>query len=120
VKFLLDENFPRAAAGLLEARGHEVLDFRDEGKKGAPDADVMRLASSLNAVLLTTDKDFFHTVPFLFPEHRGVIVVALSQPDRESILKRLRWALQQVGEDMRTTCYLVTDRRMYSRKSRHS
>ncbi|MBL7077599.1 MAG: DUF5615 family PIN-like protein [Kiritimatiellae bacterium] len=117
MKFLLDENFPRSAVDTLGALGHEVHDFRDEGRIGAPDDDVMRMASDLEAVLLTTDKDFFHTVQLLFPQHHGVIVVALSQPDRESIMSRLRWALAQVSEDIHSKCYLVTDRRLYVRSA---
>ncbi len=77
----------------------------------------MRLAIDLNAVLLSTDKDFFHTVPFLFASHPGVIVVALSQPDRESILRRLQWALLQIGTITQSKVYLVTDRRLYVRNS---
>jgi predicted nuclease of predicted toxin-antitoxin system len=115
MRFLLDENFPRTAVAVLSAAGHEVHDFRDEGSVGAPDQDVMRLAVELDAILLTTDKDFFHTVPFLFPDHPGTIVIALAQPDRESIMNRLQWALSHVSADLRSKCYLVTDRKLYLR-----
>ena len=115
MRFLLDENFPRAAVETLCAAGHEVHDFRDEGSIGASDQEVMHMAGELDAILLTTDKDFFHTVPFLFPDHPGTIVIALSQPDRESILNRLQWALSRVSADLRSKCYLVTDRKLYLR-----
>ena len=115
MRFLLDENFPRAAVDDLGRSGHEVHDFRDEGECGASDQDVMHLANELDAVLLTTDKDFFHTIPFLFPDHAGTIVVALSQPDRVSILARLGWTLSQLPDDIRGKCYLVTDRKLYLR-----
>ncbi len=93
MRFLLDENFPKAARGQLEALGHEVLDFRGTEDEGIDDAAVFAKSQALGAVLLTTDRDFFHTVPHLFEEHHGVVVVALRQPNRKSILSRLEWIL---------------------------
>ena len=74
--FLLDENFPKAAAALLTSRGHRVIDFRCTARQGMSDADVFKEAQAANAVLLTTDRDFFHTIPHLFDAHAGVVVVA--------------------------------------------
>jgi len=48
-------------------------------------------------VLLTTDRDFFHTIPYLFASHHGVIVVALRQPNRAAILQRLQWILEKIS-----------------------
>ena len=76
MKFLLDENFPKSAITFLNDRGHKCLDFREIGSKGADDKVLFSSAISNDAVLLTTDRDFFHTVPHLFPEHPGVVVVA--------------------------------------------
>jgi len=39
------------------------------------------------------DKDFYHTVPALYPRQSGVIVITLARPNREQILETLRWAL---------------------------
>jgi len=47
---------------------------------------------------LTTDRDFFHTIPPLFASHCGVIVIALRQPNRAAILSRLEWVLARVDE----------------------
>lgn len=98
MKFLLDENFPKAAMTLLEGMGHEVFDFRGTGDEGIDDSEVFRKAQSLEAILLTTDRDFFHTIPHLFDSHCGVIVIALRQPTRKSILARLEWILSHVGK----------------------
>lgn len=55
-------------------------------------------AQNLAAVLLTTDRDFFHTIPHLFESHFGVVVIALRQPNRSAILSRLESILGQVLE----------------------
>lgn len=94
--FLLDENFPKAASEMLANRGHEVLDFRGSVDEGMPDAEVFKVAQAANAVLLTTDRDFFHTIPHLFDEHSGVVVVALRQPNRKNLLAKLEWILNQI------------------------
>jgi predicted nuclease of predicted toxin-antitoxin system len=75
MKFLLDENFPKAAIALLQGAGHEVFDFRGSGDEGMADSEVFQKAQNLSAVLLTTDRDFFHTIPHLFDSHFGVVVM---------------------------------------------
>ena len=99
MKFLLDENFPKAAGEILKRRGHEVYDFRGIGELGADDSVLVEMAREIGAVILTTDRDYFHTLPQQFPDHAGVIVIAIKQPNRAAILERLEWLLQHVGED---------------------
>lgn len=94
--FLLDENFPTNAAELLEGLGHSVYDIRRIGLAGVDDATVITKAKELGAVVLTTDRDFFHTLHKLQPEHPGLVVIALRQPTREAIIKRLQWFLQNI------------------------
>lgn len=93
MKFILDENFPLAARTLLEQLGHEVI-APPAFHKGMDDHQLFDIAQQSNAILLTTDRDFFHTIPFLFKKHTGVIVVALKRPNRESILNRLNLFLE--------------------------
>jgi predicted nuclease of predicted toxin-antitoxin system len=54
MKFLLDENFPKAAVAWLESSGHEVSDFRGSGHEGMDDSEVFQKAQNLAAILLTT------------------------------------------------------------------
>ncbi len=99
MKFFLDENFPKAAAGLLEGMGHEVFDLRGTDREGSQDGDIFAEAQHHGAVFLTTDRDFFHTIPHLHTEHSGVIVIALRQPNRQAILEKLSWVLKRFGQD---------------------
>ena len=95
MNFLLDENFPKSAEKLLADLGYQVFDIRGTELQGADDFDLFELAQQNQAVLLTTDRDFYHTVPLTYSEHFGVIVIALKQPNRNAILERLRWILSQ-------------------------
>jgi predicted nuclease of predicted toxin-antitoxin system len=108
--FLLDENFPRASKAMLEETGCAVYDVRDLFEPGADDNTVFRKAQELDAVLLTTDRDFFHTVPYLWPEHSGVVVIALRKPNRDAILARLSWFLKTLAkENIRNEVYQLRD-----------
>lgn len=117
--FFLDENFPRAAAELLRSRGHQVVDPRGTPEEGASDHALFEHAQQLEAVLLTTDKDFYHTVPLSRSEHCGAIVIALSRPSRQSILAKLIWALEHIAlAQLRSRAVLLTDTRCYFRPVR--
>ncbi len=110
MRFLLDENFPRASKAMLEQSGHVVYDMRDILEPGADDNTVFRKAQELHAVLLTTDRDFFHTVPYLWHEHSGVVVIALRKPNRAAILARLAWFIKTVSDDnLRNEVYQLRD-----------
>jgi|UPI0004B5D626 hypothetical protein len=44
MRFLLDENFPKASHLLLAGLQHEIIDFRDKGIVGSPDSEVVAMA----------------------------------------------------------------------------
>lgn len=118
MNIFLDENFPAIACLFLETQGHHVLDIRGTDREGMNDAELFALVQNQRAVFLTTDKDFFHTIPFMFPRHHGVVVVALRQPNARFIMRRLQeaWpALVQGG--FANTMILLTDNKTYVRKA---
>lgn len=80
MRFFLDENFPRGGMGWLHSLGHEAIHALEHLPQGSPDALLLEQAYRLQAVLLTTDKDFFHTVSVGAEKHSGVIVIALNSP----------------------------------------
>ena len=96
MNFFLDENFPKSAIGLLEKLGHLVFDLRGTEREGSSGSDIFDEAQRRGAIFLTTDRDFFHTIPHLFPDHAGVIVIALRQPNRAAILEKLSWILDRL------------------------
>lgn len=81
---------------MLESLGHVVFDLRGTEREGSRDPEIFAEAQQRGAIFLTTDRDFFHTIPHLFPHHEGVIVIALRQPNRAAILQKLSWILERL------------------------
>lgn len=48
--FLLDENFPKTAAQLLERQGHKVIDIRSGHSEGLDDKTIFKLAQDQKAI----------------------------------------------------------------------
>ena len=109
MRFLFDENFPCSIAAVLRDCGHEAISFADACECGASDEVVFAAAQSLGAVLLTSDRDFYHTVPLTHPEHYGIVVVALRQPSRAAIAARLRWFLSNNMEPLVNRVVILRD-----------
>ena len=110
MNFLLDENFPKAAERLLVELGHHVIDIRGTELQGTDDLRLFEFAQEHEAVLLTTDRDFYHTVPIRYSSHFGIVVIALKQPNRTAILARVRWMLgQELMKDIANTVVLLRD-----------
>jgi predicted nuclease of predicted toxin-antitoxin system len=63
MKFFLDENFPRPALIQLQSAGHSALHALEISPPGTADDVLFDHAQKAGAVFVTTDKDFFHTVP---------------------------------------------------------
>ena len=108
--FLLDENFPKSAKNLLAELGHQVIDIRGTELQGTDDFRLFEIAQEQQAILLTTDRDFYHTVPLNYSGHFGVIVIALKQPNRAAILARLRWIISHnLIDNISNTVILLRD-----------
>ena len=109
MKFLLDENFPMSAAAFIASCGHEAVLFGDVCDFGDDDETVFSTAQRLGATILTSDRDFYHTMPLLHPEHAGIVVVALRQPSRAAILARLKWFMENVPEPLANRAFILRD-----------
>jgi len=114
MKFFLDENFPKKAIDILKKAGHEILDIRGTEFEGCSDRVIFENAQQNRAVFLTTDCDFYHTIPSLYNRHCGIIVIALSQPNAGSIITKLKIALQYSHNiNLNSSVLLITDTKMY-------
>lgn len=86
MNFLIDENVSRRIAERLAQDGHTIVRVQDVAL-GQPDTDVLALAQSLGAIVLTEDTDFGDLVMRLHQPAVGVILLRLSgmaravQPD---------------------------------------
>jgi len=62
--FLIDESLPRAVGRALHAAGHDVVDARDVGLRGAADDRVLARAVSERRILMSGDVDFANALRF--------------------------------------------------------
>lgn len=108
MRFLLDENVPRALARVLSARGHDALELPPE-LQGAEDADVLDAAARDGRVLVTLDTDF-GTLVFL--RHRApppaVALIRLQPIELAARLHAVAAVLEQAALSPRV--FMVIDR----------
>ena len=110
MNFFLDENFPKAATKFLEDNNHTVFDIRSTEFEGADDSDIFRMAQEKHAIFITTDRDFYHTIPFQFNEHFGIAIFTLRHPNRDKILNKLKYFLNNFDiNDFRLKVVLFKD-----------
>lgn len=89
MRFLADENFPRAAVVALEAAGHDIVWIR-LAAPGMSDSDVLALAVRDDRVLLTFDKDFGElTARRRAPSGYGAILFRTPAPRTGAAVARL-------------------------------
>ena len=110
MRFFLDENFPKAATKYLNKLEFTVSDIRGTELEGITDQEIFSLAKKGNAIFLTSDKDFYHTIHITEKPHSGIIVIALRQPNTNAILEKLKWVLENQNKfEFKNECILLTD-----------
>lgn len=77
MRFLLDANMPRSAAGAVQRLGHEAVDVRDVGLGGADDAQIAVYAKEHKLALVTRDFDFSDVRNYPPSDYAGIIVLEL-------------------------------------------
>ncbi|HMO19262.1 MAG TPA: DUF5615 family PIN-like protein [Oligoflexia bacterium] len=115
--FFLDENFPLGAVLALELLGHRTIRALDVFEQGSSDEELFEYANKNNAVFLTTDKDFYHTIPIKC-DVRGarIIVIAISKPNSINIINRLLSFINTIElEQVTEGAFLVNDKKIFKR-----
>lgn len=80
MRFLADENFPKAAVAALEAAGHDIVWVRYVAA-GAADAEVLAKAMAESRILLTFDKDFGELAArSALPSDCGILLFRIAPP----------------------------------------
>jgi len=89
MRFLANENFPRASVLALDAAGHDVAWVRTAAP-GMSDPDVLAWAARDERILLTFDKDFGELArTYTLPAACGVVLFRLPMPKPGDVGKRL-------------------------------
>jgi predicted nuclease of predicted toxin-antitoxin system len=84
LRFLADENFPRAAVTALEAAGHDIVWVR-LAAPAAADADVLAAAARESRILLTFDNDFGELAArSALPPGCGVVLLRVPAPSSDA------------------------------------
>lgn len=124
MRFLANENFPRAAIMALEKAGHDVVWVRISAP-GASDSDVLSWAAREERVLITFDKDFGEVARSAsLPVTCGVVLFRIPMPLSGDVGVRLAEALTSrddwVGHFSVIEPGRVRMRTLAKRKSRNS
>lgn len=93
MRFLADENFPRAVVAALEEAGYDIVSVR-LATPGATDAAVLETAKRESRILLTFDKDFGELAAHsALPSGCGVLLFRVpaprSKPATQSLAARI-------------------------------
>jgi predicted nuclease of predicted toxin-antitoxin system len=88
MKFLVDEDLPRSAASVLHELGHEAVDVRDIGLRGASDERIAAYAKAQGLCLVTADGGFANIRQYPPANYTGLVVLDL--PPRATLPVILR------------------------------
>ena len=77
MRFLVDEDLPRSVGELLRRYGHEAVDIRSAGLRGAGDAVVASYAQNHELCLLSADTGFADIRNYPPEKYSGVVVLRL-------------------------------------------
>jgi len=78
MRFLIDEDLPRTIGNLLRQYGHEAVDVRDIGLRGAKDSQIASYAQKEGFCLVTGDFDFSDIRNY--PPNKYAELIVLSIP----------------------------------------
>lgn len=77
MRFLIDEDLPRAIDNLVRKYGHEAVDVRDIGLRGAKDIEIARYAQSHKLCILSGDLGFSDIRRYPPGEYAGLVVIRI-------------------------------------------
>jgi predicted nuclease of predicted toxin-antitoxin system len=89
MRFLVDEDLPRSVAALIRSYGHEALDVRDVGLRGATDQQIAAYARSQQLALVTGDLDFADVRNYPPRDFAGLVVLRLPRDATARFIVRL-------------------------------
>ena len=98
-KFVIDEDIARSTGNLLADAGHEIIDIRDQGLRGAEDDKIFRFAQSKKAILLSGDVGFGNLKKFPLGRHHGILIAHFpNELPTQEINRQILHALSQLKD----------------------
>jgi len=89
MRFLIDEDLPRSTGDVLRRYGHEAIDVRDIGLRGAKDAQIAAYGQNEGLCLVTGDSDFADIRNYPPGEYGGLVVLKLPRTATGSFILNL-------------------------------
>lgn len=113
MKFLVDENLPVEAAGLLRNAGHDAVTAVERGVGGAGDARIAELLKAEGRALVTLDVDFANTQAYPPQAYAGLIVLRLEHQGKVEVMRVIASFLPQLStEPLVGRLWIVEDDRI--------
>jgi predicted nuclease of predicted toxin-antitoxin system len=96
LRFLINEDLPKSTIDLFHSYGHDAVDIRNVGLRGAKDSEIAYYARSRKRCLVTGDTDFSNIRNYPPAEYHGIVVLRLPRDaTADWILGLLRRFLNQ-------------------------
>lgn len=109
---LLDHCVPRRYGRLLREWGYTVTLITDHIPADSTDHQVITLAQTLDAVLLTVDLDFANILDYPPKDYAGIIVMRYTVEDESALDVTLKQALADLyRDDLRSTLVIIAPAR---------
>lgn len=93
MRFLIDEDLPRSMDNLLRQCGHEAIDVRDIGLRGATDTEIATYVQKHELCLLSGDMGFADIRNYPPGKYSGVVVLHLPAKATSSTILTLLQSL---------------------------
>src|SRR5437660_8701679 len=91
-----DEDFTYPVVEELRRLGHDVLTAQEDGRRAAPDPDILARAHALGRIVLTHNRRHFERLHRQGADHSG-IVTATQDQDFPALSQRIDATLQGVS-----------------------
>ena len=85
MKFKLDKNLPASSVAVLADAGHDVDTVRAEGLTGAPDQDVVTVATAAGRILISLDIGMADIRAYPPGSHAGIVVLRVSDQSAATV-----------------------------------
>lgn len=111
MKFLADQCLLGKTLEVLRKEGHQVVTLKELGKQTAPDDEVIKIARSIGAILITNDLDFGNI--FLYPpsQYGGIIVLRIKPKKEDKVHRLLLDHLKSIDQIEVSKTLIVIDHR---------
>ena len=113
MKILTDHCVFGKTVNLLRQQGHEVSTLKEVGKAGAENEEVLGIATSLSAILITNDKGFGNVLRYPPKQYGGIIVLRITFENQKRIHEILINMLKEYNQEELQKTLVVIDTKTY-------